>query len=201
MPLQSCGAWPSQALQWWGQFLTAWPLTQGQTFLGEAKSQRPEGWRCRMGASGCLNQGASTSWHRGCLEFLSSEAACIHTPQAGKHELPPPSLSGLRSLDSSTCSECTPGPTGTSMKLIPAPSNGQMSLPILRIQQERESNVSPLIQEHSGKTQDFTGPAQPCDKVPRIKKSWVSATAEVAGEPQSTNSTIIYCTGCIKLNT
>lgn len=65
----------------------------------------------------------------------------------------------------------------------------------------KDSNVSPKIQEHPSKAQNFTGAPQPCDKVPRTKKSQVSATAELAGEPQSTNSTIIYCTGCAKLNT
>lgn len=58
-----------------------------------------------------------------------------------------------------------------------------------------------MIQEHPGEAQDFTDPAQPCDKVPRTKKSWAFVTAAVAGETQSTNSTIIRSIGCIKLNT
>lgn len=97
------------------------------------------GWRPVAGAS----QGASMSWYRECLGLLSSAAPVathlrqgnvLHVPSAlgsTRHQLPPPSISGLRSLD-------TPGPTGTSAKLIPVLSNGHMGLTILRIQQERE---------------------------------------------------------------
>lgn len=184
------------------------PQTQGQTFLGEAKSQRPEGWRGMVeseadGTKGPMSPGTgSTSvvaeavathtkargtWCRFLQLWAAPGTSCLHpTPLDSDPWTHPPSQSTLQALQALVW--------GWSLLWAMV----GWACPYLG-PSRKESNVSPISQEHTGKAQDFTGPVQPCDEVPRTKKSWVSATAEVAGEPQSSNSTIIYCTGCIKL--
>lgn len=126
------------------------PQTQGQTFLGEAKSQRPEGWRVMVepeadGTKGPMSPGmGSTSVVAEAVATHRSQGNLMQIPAAlgsSRHQLPPPSPSGLRSLDSSTLSQYTPGPTGTGVRMILALSNGWMGLSILRIQQEREQCI------------------------------------------------------------